>query len=107
MPSLQFLFDPENNIELGSAYLSVLTYNHLEAIANRTSREYCVISACNTGPGDVLGALSADRVAAVNRMQPPAAFQQLRRSLPYAETRQYLVRVTEYPKQFARVADRP
>ena len=67
------------------------------------SREYCVISAYNTGAGNVLRAFSADRVAAVNRinsMQPPAVFEQLRRHLPYTETRRYLVKVVNFRRQF-------
>src|SRR5574337_1885110 len=31
-PSRDYLFDPTNNIELGTAYLSVLTFNQLEEI---------------------------------------------------------------------------
>ncbi|HEU5093196.1 MAG TPA: murein transglycosylase domain-containing protein, partial [Nitrospira sp.] len=36
-PSRDYLFDPENNIELGSAYLNVLSYNLLEQIDNEVS----------------------------------------------------------------------
>lgn len=49
-PSQQYLFDARNNIELGAAYLNVLTYSQLEPVANKISREYCVISAYNTEP---------------------------------------------------------
>ena len=38
IPSREYLFDPDNNIELGSAYLSVLSYNLLEQIDNRISQ---------------------------------------------------------------------
>lgn len=43
--SREYLFDLENNIELGSASLNVLSYNLLEQVDNEVSREYCVISA--------------------------------------------------------------
>ena len=102
-PSKEVLFDAESNIELGTAYLSVLSYNHLEAIANPVAREYCVISAYNTGPGNVLRTFSKDRVAAVNAingMQPPGVYDRLRTQLPHEETRQYLVKVVGWRKQF-------
>ena len=102
-PSRDFLFDPDNNIELGTAYLGLLFDERLDDVANPVSREYCVISAYNTGAGNVLRAFSADRVAAVNRinsMQPPAVFEQLRRHLPYTETRRYLVKVVNFRRQF-------
>ena len=102
-PSKQYLFDAENNIELGTAYLSVLSYNQMEKIANPVSREYCVISAYNTGPGNVYKTFSKNQVAAVNAinsLQPPGVYEKLRSSLPYEETRQYLVKVTGYRKQF-------
>ena len=102
-PTREYLFNAENNIELGTAYLGELTYSHLEPIGNATSREYCVISAYNTGPGNVLRTFSTDRVAAVNainRLQPPAVYERLRSGLPYAETREYLVKVVNYRKEF-------
>ena len=103
IPSKQYLFDAQNNIELGSAYLSVLTYKQLEPVANQVSREYCVISAYNTGPSNVLRTFSKDKVAAVNSINslpPSGVYQKLRSSLPYEETRQYLHKVVNYRKQF-------
>ena len=84
-PSPQLLLDAEANIELGSAYLNVLGTNHLEKIANPTAREYCVICAYNTGPGNVLRTFAKDRVTAVNAingLQPPAVYARLRTGLP-------------------------
>ncbi len=72
-------------------------------MTNATSREYCVISAYNTGPSNVLKAFARDKVAAVNSingLEPPGVYEKLRTSLPYEETRQYLVRVVGYRKQF-------
>jgi membrane-bound lytic murein transglycosylase C len=105
-PSKQYLFIPENNIELGTAYLNVLTASELEAIADPVSREYCVISAYNTGPGNVLrtfGGSSKNRGAAlerINRLGAPAVYEHLIRKLPYAETRRYLPKVVGFRKEF-------
>ena len=103
MPTRDYLFDPANNIELGPAYLGLLFQDQLDVVANPVSREYCVISAYNTGPGNVLRAFATDRVAAVNRinaMQPPAVYDRLRRHLPYQETRRYLAKVVNFRREF-------
>ncbi len=106
MPSKQYLFDPENNIELGAAYLNVLAFDELDEVADPVSREYCVISAYNTGPGNVLrafGGSSKNRGGAldeINGMAAPAVYDRLRAKLPYAETRQYLQKVVGFRKQF-------
>ncbi len=107
VPSKQYLFDAENNIELGVAYLSVLTYDELDEVNDPASREYCVISAYNTGPGNVLktfGGSSRNRSGAlneINSLTAPAVYGQLRERLPYAETRQYLQKVVGARKQFS------
>ena len=103
IPSRDYLFDPENNIELGSAYLNVLSYNLLERIENQVAREYCVISAYNTGPRNVFKAFAPDQTAAINQinaLQPPAVYDRLRANLPYQETRDYLAKVVGFRKQF-------
>lgn len=108
IPSKQYLFDAQNNIELGAALLNVLTYTQLEPVVNPVSREYCVISAYNTGPSNVLRTFSKDKVAAVNSINslpPSGVYQKLRSNLPYEETRQYLHKVVNYRKQFITTAN--
>jgi membrane-bound lytic murein transglycosylase C len=103
IPDKNFLFDPNNNIEFGTALLNVLTYSQLAAVQSTVSREYCVISAYNTGTGNVLKAFSKDRSQAfdaINTVQPAAVYDKLRRDLPYAETRDYLQKVVSFRKQF-------
>ncbi len=103
IPSRDYLFDPENNVELGTAFLNVLMFNQLEAVDHNVSREYCVIAAYNTGAGNVFRTFSRDRTTAVNQinsLQPAGVYDQLRKSLPYEETRHYLEKVTGYRKSF-------
>ncbi|MFO0701617.1 MAG: murein transglycosylase domain-containing protein [Nitrospira sp.] len=110
IPSRDYLFDPENNIELGSAYLHVLSYNLLEQVDNEVSREYCVISAYNTGTGNVFKAFAANSTSAINQingLEPPAVYDRLRSNLPYQETRDYLVKVVGFRKQFVTLAEGP
>ncbi len=107
-PSKDYLFDAENNIELGTAYLSVLTYDQLDGVEDRMSRDYCVISAYNTGPSNVMRAFTdakgkqrfADGLQRINSLNPSQVFQTLREKLPYAETRSYLPTVNTNRKRY-------
>ena len=106
VPSKEYLFDAANNIELGTAYLNILAYNQLEGVGNDVSREYCVISAYNTGTGNVLKVFSPIRTEAVNtinRSGPAAVYKKLRTGLPYQETRDYLKKVVDYRRQFVSI----
>jgi len=103
MPSRDYLFIPENNIELGTALLNVLSYGQLEPVANSVSREYCVIAAYNTGAGNVYRTFSKNQIDAVNeinRLHPGDLYDALRAKLPYEETRNYLYKVVNYRKEF-------
>jgi membrane-bound lytic murein transglycosylase C len=109
-PSKEYLFDAENNIELGSTYLGVLLNDSpLRQIQNPVSREYCAIAAYNTGPSNVFRAFStltgkarqADALDRINSMQPNEVFEALRTKLPYEETRGYIVKAVEAKKKYA------
>lgn len=102
-PTPDYLFDPEHNIELGVAYLSVLNDSEFHAIDNQNSRDYCVIAAYNTGARNVTRTFSPDHQTAlntINGLEPADLFNRLRTALPFEETRQYVVKVTGYRKQF-------
>ncbi len=111
MPSKEYLFDADNNIELGSTYLGVLLRDSpLRAIDNPVSREYCAIAAYNTGPSNVFRAFSSaknsrerqtEALDRINAMRPDQVYDALRKHLPYEETRGYVVKVVEAKKRFA------
>jgi membrane-bound lytic murein transglycosylase C len=107
-PTTEYLYDPDHNIELGTAYLSVLSNAEFHTITNQENRDYCVIAAYNTGAGNVTKTFGHDRATAIstiNSMDPPILFQDLRTKLPLDETRQYVVKVAGYRKQFVTVSD--
>jgi len=109
-PTADYLFDPEHNIELGTAYLSVLSDTEFHGVENQESRDYCVIAAYNTGPHNVTKTFAAKKTDAlkdINQMDSPAVFEHLRTDLPYEETRQYVVKVTGYRKQFVGAPSAP
>jgi len=102
-PTSDLLLDPEHNIELGVAYLSVLNSDEFPTVTNSTSRDYVVIAAYNTGPGNVIKVFGSGRtsaVTAINAQQPAELFEHLRTGLPMQETRDYVVKVTGYRKEF-------
>lgn len=102
-PSREYLFDAKNNIELGSAYIKILNSKYLNGIYNKISKEYCVISAYNTGSGNVLRTFSSNNETAknlINRKNPSEVYNTLRNRLPYTETREYLQKVINHKKEF-------
>lgn len=106
-PTREYLMDPENNIELGSTYLSMLLFDFwTKNVGNIPAREYCAISGYNTGPGNVARAFSGSTkkldVAQkkANSMRPDELFDYLRNNLPYMETRDYLMRVASARRHY-------
>ncbi len=104
-PSRSYLFDPENNIDTGTAYLAILQNNYLGGIQNPTSRRYAVITAYNGGAGSVLRVFNSDKAKAVtiiNSMQPGDIYQTLTTKHPAGESRRYLVKVNNAQKNYRR-----
>ena len=102
-PTKDYLFNAKNNIELGAAYIHILGERYLPGIQNPISKEYCVISAYNTGSGNVLKTFNKDRTQAkkeINAQTPSTIYKKLRTDLPYEETRRYLKKVVEFKKDF-------
>jgi membrane-bound lytic murein transglycosylase C len=109
-PTPEYLFDPEHNIELGTAYVAVLSNNEFRTIDNQNSRDYCVIASYNTGPRNVTRTFANDRNEALNKinaLESSTLYDRLRTNLPSEETRQYMVKVTGYRKLFVNTAAAP
>lgn len=103
-PTTKMLFNPESNIEYGSAYLHLLGTRYFSAVADRASRELCMIAAYNAGPRAVLKVFSATPEAAINAINaqtPDQLFKTLSLQMPAEETRQYigkvLANINSYP----------
>ncbi|MDR0806785.1 MAG: membrane-bound lytic murein transglycosylase MltC [Enterobacteriaceae bacterium] len=104
-PSRNYLFDPESNIDTGTAYLAILQNTYLGTISNPTSRRYAVITAYNGGAGSVLKVFSNDRNQApnvINRLSPGEVYQTLTTKHPSAESRNYLYKVNTAQKNYRR-----
>ncbi|MDA3131835.1 membrane-bound lytic murein transglycosylase MltC [Atlantibacter subterraneus] len=104
-PSRSYLFDPQSNIDTGTAYLAMLNNVYLGGIQNPTSRRYAVITAYNGGAGSVLRVFSSDKIKAasiINSMQPGDVYETLTTRHPSAESRRYLYKVDTAQKSYRR-----
>lgn len=100
-----YLYNPDNNIKIGTAYFRILYYSYLKGIENPTSRLYCSIAAYNTGSGNVAKAFVGRyniyaAVKVINRMSPNDVYRTLKRNLPYNETKKYLDKVLDKIKVY-------
>jgi membrane-bound lytic murein transglycosylase C len=98
--SSSYLYNANNNITIGSAYLHVLYFRYLKKIKNPQSRLYCAIAAYNTGAGNVaktfIGNTNINRAAnTINNMSSEQVYRKLISNLPYNETRIYLKKVND------------
>ena len=99
MLTSSYLYTPDKNINVGTAYLHILDKRYLRKIKDPESRLYCVVAAYNTGAGNVAraftGTTSVSKAAPkINSMTPYQVYNHLLRNLPHDETKDYLKRVT-------------
>ena len=106
--SPSYLYNSENNIQIGGAYLHILYYTYLAKINDPVSRMYCTIAAYNTGAGNVAKAFTGTtniKVAAnrINLLSPRQVYQKLRKKLPYVETRKYVKKVSQKMQKYQKI----
>jgi membrane-bound lytic murein transglycosylase C len=95
-----YLYDSNNNIELGCAYLGLIKNRYFRRVQDADNALYCAIASYNTGAGNLSRALCGRKklscaIDKVNSMEPDELYVYLRRNLHHQETRDYLKRVTE------------
>ena len=100
-----YLYVPDNNIRLGTAYFKLLTTHYFKGISNSQSRILCAIAAYNTGTGNVYKAFKgvgnkAAIFERINSMRYDELFNYLKENLPSAETRNYIQKVTRKMQQY-------
>jgi membrane-bound lytic murein transglycosylase C len=103
-----YLYKPNNNIKLGTAYLNRLHYVYLKGIKNPQSRQWASIAAYNTGAGNVFRAFAGKyrksrfgsrkkwKQAAlyeINKMTSEQVYSHLRKRLTFKEARHYVKKV--------------
>lgn len=103
-PTREYLKNPENNIELGTKYLSILIKT-FDGVEKEEKMRYLITCAYNTGAGNVAKGLVGKRkvkpaIEFANRISSERLYGKLRSDLPYHETRTYLERVTKSYKKY-------
>lgn len=91
----QYLYDPENNIELGTAYYNILKNRYMGAIVEPESRTYCAVAAYNAGASNVGYAFVSEKsinqaTPKINQMDTREVYQRLITKLPSRESRNYV-----------------
>jgi membrane-bound lytic murein transglycosylase C len=94
----EYLYDPENNVELGTTYYSILRNRYMGAIVNPTSRTYCAVAAYNAGASNVGRAFIPKKsikkaTPVINKLPPQEVYTRLVNSLPLKESREYVRKV--------------
>ncbi|EQC00605.1 transglycosylase SLT domain-containing protein [Photorhabdus temperata] len=95
-PTTRELKDPKTNIDLGTAYISLLKEQHLAGIDNPETLYYATIVAYVNGAGALLRTFSADRQLAVNkinRMTPDEFYRHVQDNHPAPQAPRYLWKV--------------
>ena len=103
-PTGNYLYEPENNIEMGVHYLYLLRKRHFSNVTDKDSQTLCVIASYHTGAGNLSRALRGDTkigkaIPQINEMSYDQLFKQLEKKL-LPETQNYIRKVTERMNNF-------
>lgn len=102
-----YLYDADNNIELGSQYLNVIRTRYLKGLKNEKSIDYCTATAYNAGIGNVFRAFTGKKngrkeaIVKINSMTPDQVYETLRSSKRLVEeAHNYVKRVNDYKANY-------
>ncbi len=94
----EYLYDVDNNLELGTAYIDVLQSRYLRGIDNEQNKLYSIIASYNTGVGNLANTVTGKKrirqaIREINEYAPDDYFNYLQQNLPAVETKNYLTKV--------------
>lgn len=104
VPTRSYLFNPRNNIELGTAYLRILE-NQFSNIEDPHCRRLCVIAGYNTGAGNVSRAFTGNTnlrkaLPLINEYGYRQLYDHLTTRLGTEEARNYVSGVTQRREKY-------
>ena len=104
IPTQSYLYNPRNNIELGTAYLRVLT-NQFKSVTDADCRRLCVIASYNTGAGNVSRAFTGNvniskAFSKINSHDYNSLYNYLTTKLTHEEARKYVAGVTKRREKY-------
>jgi len=105
-PTSAYLYNPQNNIEVGAGYLSILADRYLSGIYHPLKLEYAMISSYNGGAGNLWRSLDPEgnkqrALDRVNSMSVEAFYWFLTNRHNREETRNYVKKVTARIPKYA------
>lgn len=104
IPTGNYLYEPENNIEMGVHYTYLLKKRHFKNVGDKNSQTLCIIASYNTGAGNLSQVLRGDKniskaIPQINDMNYDELFKLLEKEL-LPETQIYIRKVTERMKDY-------
>ncbi len=104
-PTPEYLFVPENNIQLGTAFFHLQMRRYFSGVKDIRSKMLCAIAAYNTGQRNVYIAMVGknnkyEAEMKVNMMSYEQLYNHLKLNLRAAETRDYIQKVTTKMKKY-------
>lgn len=107
-PSKTELFNPKENIRLGTAYVGLLQHNYLKNIKNPEKKELLTISSYNGGITSVLELFDKNPKKAINKinqLHPKQVYRTLRYKHQSEETKRYLEKVLNAKHLYTELLD--
>ncbi|BAC24221.1 mltC [Wigglesworthia glossinidia endosymbiont of Glossina brevipalpis] len=104
-PSKNALLNPEKNIDIGTAYLSLLRDNYLSSILNPISKRYAMIASYHGGVSAMLTTFSSNQIKAfhiINNLSPEEVYRLIYKKHPSIESRRYLFKVYNLQKAYCK-----
>jgi membrane-bound lytic murein transglycosylase C len=106
-PSEELLYQPKDNVQLGTAYFHYLYFTAMKGVRDAEARLWCAVASYNTGPGNLFRTFSQKGKSAairkINSMSSEEVFRYLARNLPYEETRSYIRKVRKKMPKYRRL----
>lgn len=105
VPTANYLYQPDKNLELGTAYLQMLMEKYFSKVKDPESRMLCAIAAYNTGAGNVARAFTGKTnpkkaIPKINKLSYDQLYSHLRNHLKYSEARNYVKNISERMSQY-------
>lgn len=107
-PGRTELFNAQNNIRMGTAYMGLLKHEYLQGVRNLESKEMLSIASYNGGISNALklfGKTHEMAVIRVNQLLPKQIYRTLRYEHPSDETRRYLDKVLKAKNRYRDLLD--
>lgn len=107
-PSEKTLFNPKENIRIGTAYIGLLQNNYLKGINNVQSKEMLVISSYNGGLSSVLslfGKTPEHAIKRINGLRPKQVYRTLRYVHQSDETKRYIEKVMRAKNRYSEILE--